>query len=41
MVARWEGPGGLGETGNGIEKYKLAAIKQSQGCKVQHGKFCQ
>ena len=32
MVARGERFGGLGEKGEGIKKYKLVVIKESQGC---------
>ena len=32
MVARGEGVCGLGAKGEGIKKYKLVVIKESQGC---------
>lgn len=43
MIARLSGGGvgrgmlwGLGEKGEGIDKYKLVVTKQSQGCEAQH-----
>ena len=32
---------GVGETGEGIKKYKLAFTEQSQGCKAQHREYSQ
>ena len=39
MVARWNRVRKLGEKGEEVEKYKLAVIKQSRGCKVQHREY--
>ena len=36
LVVRGRDVGGLGEKGEGIEKYKLVVTKQSRGCKQQH-----
>ena len=37
MVSRREGVGGIGEKGQGIEKYKLVLKKESWGCKYSMG----
>ena len=35
VVATGDGAWGLGEKGEGIEKYRSAVTKYSRGCKVQ------
>ena len=42
MVPRLDrGVGGLGEKGEGTEKYRLVVTKESQGCRVQHREYSQ
>ena len=35
------GVGGMGEKGEGIEKYRLVVTEQSRGCEVQCRKYSQ
>ena len=41
VVARGERVGGLGEKGEGTEKYRQVVTEQSWGYKVQHRKYIQ
>ena len=41
MVSKERGVGGVGKTGEGMEKYRLVVTNYSLRCKVEHRKYSQ